>query len=507
LAAFSRFTARPETADLEVARIPMRSAAEAPIKTFVEATRYLDGLINRERTGDYVYSRLDLRPIEALLDALGRPQDALSIVHVAGSKGKGSTCLLAEAILGALGERVGTFTSPHLESWIERFRIGGREVDEASLVAAVERVRPAVDALREGPPETRPSFFDATTAIAFVLFAEARVDRAVIEVGLGGRLDSTNVVRPAVTCITSIELEHTDKLGSTEAAIAGEKAGILKPGVRAIVGALRPEAAEVVRQRAETVGAPAWTQGEQFDVHAVEKDAGGFDGAAVADRRVRATQSATGPQPWPDPPAQRIRFESAGWAPIEATLPALGAAAVTNAGLAIACVRALGAHSEAAIRDAARRGLAGVVLPGRIEILANDPAVLIDAAHTDRSARVVAEALTTLAPDGFDLLFSISSDKNVDAVLEALLPGACRVWLTRADALRSSDPAQLLERIRARRPDLPVEIVPDPVAAARTARAALPPRRRLCAIGSVFLAGVTRRTLGAGAPRSGSGDD
>lgn len=486
----------------------MRSAAEAPITTFTEATRYLDGLINRERTGDYVYSRLDLRPIEALLDALGRPQEALSVLHVAGSKGKGSTCLLAESILGALGERVGTFTSPHLESWIERFRIGGREVDEASLVAAVERVRPAVDALRDGPPETRPSFFDATTAIAFVLFAEARVDRALIEVGLGGRLDSTNVVRPAVTCITSIELEHTDKLGSTEAAIAGEKAGILKPGVRAIVGALRPEAAEVVRKRAETVGAPVWTLGDQFEVRVV----GEAEGASGRDDAVRdgaepATRAAAEARPWPAPPAQRIRFESEGWAPIEATLPALGAAAVANAGLAIACVRALGAHSEAEIREATRRGLAGVVLPGRIEILANDPAVLIDAAHTARSARVVAEALERLAPDGFDLLFSISSDKNVDAVLEALLPGAIRVWLTRADALRSSDPARLVGNIRARRPDLPVEIVPDPVEAARRARAALPPGRRLCAVGSVFLAGVTRRTLGAPALRSGPDAD
>lgn len=460
----------------------MRSSAQEPIKTFVEATRYLDGLINRERTGAYVYSRLDLRPIEALLDALGRPQDALSVLHVAGSKGKGSTCLLAESILGALGERVGTFTSPHLESWIERFRIGGREVDEARLVAAVERVRPAVDALRDGPPETRPSFFDATTAIAFVLFAEAQVDRAVIEVGLGGRLDSTNVVRPAVTCITSIELEHTDKLGSTEAAIAGEKAGILKPGVPVILGALGPEAAEVIRRRAEAVGAPVWAKGEQFDVRTV---------AGAGSR-------------WPAPSAQSIRFESRGWAPIDATLPAVGAAAVANAALAIACVRALVGHPEAAVGEAVRRGLAGVVLPGRIEILANDPAVIIDAAHTARSALVVAEALKTLAPEGFDLLVSISSDKNVDAVLAALLPGARRVWLTRADALRSSDPARLVESIRARRPELPVEVVPDPVEAARAARAALPPERRLCAVGSVFLAGVTRRTLGASRAPAGS---
>lgn len=444
-----------------------------PITNFSDATRWLDGLINRERSGDYVYERLDLRPIEALLDRIGRPHERLSVLHVAGSKGKGSTCLLAEAILGALGERVGTFTSPHLESWIERFRIGGREIDESDLVAAVRRVRPAVEQLRSGPPETRPSFFDATTAIAFVAFAEAGVDRAVIEVGLGGRLDSTNVVRPAVTCITSIELEHTDKLGPTEAAIAGEKAGILKAGVLAVLGRLGPEAAEVIRKRAQVVGAPILAMGEAFDVFALDA----ADGA----------EGDTG---------QRIRFEAPGWAPLEASLPALGSAAVTNAGLAIACVRALGSHGEDELREAVQSALSRAVLPGRIEILANDPAVVIDAAHTARSAQVVADALARLAPAGFDLLVSISSDKNVDAVLAALLPGARRVWLTRADTQRSSDPARLVERIRAHRPELPIDVVPDPVLAARTARAALPPGRRLCAIGSVYLAGIVRKTLG-----------
>ena len=164
------------------------------IETLAQATDYLDGLINRERSTDYAYRRLDLRPIEALLDGIGRPQDALSIVHVAGSKGKGSTCLFGEALLMALGERVGTFTSPHLESWTERFRVGGLPIDEATLVRAVERVRPVVEALRTGPQETRPSFFDATAAVALLVFRDAEVDRVMLEVGLGGRLDSTNVV-------------------------------------------------------------------------------------------------------------------------------------------------------------------------------------------------------------------------------------------------------------------------------------------------------------------------
>ncbi|MCA9506079.1 MAG: hypothetical protein KC616_23515 [Myxococcales bacterium] len=209
----------------------MRSGRGASLRTLAQAAAYLEGLIDRERRPDYDYARLDLRPIRALLDRLGRPETRLSVVHVAGSKGKGSTCLFVEAILGALGERVGTFTSPHLESWVERFRIDGVPVSEPRLVAAVERVRPIVDVLREGPRETRPSFFDATTAIAFLLFDEAGVDRAVIEVGLGGRLDSTNVLSPEVTAITSIGLEHTHILGDTIEAIAREKGGIIKPGV------------------------------------------------------------------------------------------------------------------------------------------------------------------------------------------------------------------------------------------------------------------------------------
>ena len=200
------------------------------IRDIAEAGAWLDGLINREKRTDWSLERLSLEPARALLARLGDPQAPLRVLHVAGSKGKGSTALLAEAVLGAAGERVGTFTSPHLERWTERVRIGGAEVADAALAAAVETVRPHVEALQGGAPERVPSFFDATFAAALVCFRDAGVDRAIVEVGLGGRLDSTNVVAPQATAITSIELEHTDKLGATLAAIAGEKAGILKPG-------------------------------------------------------------------------------------------------------------------------------------------------------------------------------------------------------------------------------------------------------------------------------------
>lgn len=453
----------------------MSTANLGKLKTLSEAYAYLEGLINHERRPGFTYARLDLRPIRALLDRLGNPEEALSVIHIAGSKGKGSTCLLTEAILIELGERVGTFTSPHLESWVERFRIDGRPVDEQRLVAAVRRIRPIVEALRVGPRETLPSFFDATTAVAFLLFAEENVDRALIEVGLGGRLDSTNVVDPAVACITAIELEHTDKLGDTEAAIAGEKAGIIKANRPTVLGALRPDAARVIRGRAKEIGAPLCARDEHFSV--------------------RSESNRSGPNAFvfseigkPGRP-----FEISG------TLRVPGTAAIGNAGLAIACVRALGVYTDEVLRKAALDGLAKCVLPARIEVLANDPEVIVDAAHTAESARVLAAALASLAPNGIELLLSVSTDKNLTAILDVLLPLSRRVWVTCADRIRSMPVEALAKTVRERAPKLVVEAVDDPEEATRRARAMLVPGNRLCAAGSVYLAGIVRRVLGPGA--------
>ena len=461
-----------------------------PIETLADATRYLEGLINRERQPGYSYARLDLAPVRALAEALGRPQDALSIVHVAGSKGKGSTCLFAESILLALGESVGTFTSPHLESWVERFRVDGRPIDASRLVEAVRRVRPAVEALREGPLETRPSFFDATTAVALLLFAESGVDRAVLEVGLGGRLDSTNIVEPVVTCITSIELEHTDKLGHTEAAIAGEKAGILKPGVPAVLGALRAEAEAVIRSRAQSLGAPIRALGEHFVVSSLEVE-------SPIGMPLETPEGAPGVATSAAPAwhAQTLWLRAADGFELRAPLAMSGRPALVNAALAVECVRALGAHSDAAIAEAAMSALATLRLPGRIEILMGDPAVIVDSAHTVESARALALVLAQLAPEGYELLISVSADKKLAGVLDALLPSARRVWVTCAEPVRSLPAGDLARLVRDRAPTLPIEVVEDPVKAAEQARASLPAGRRLCATGSIYLAGIARRVL------------
>ncbi|MBW2295159.1 MAG: hypothetical protein JRG94_23055 [Deltaproteobacteria bacterium] len=235
-----------------------------PIENCEAAGRYLETLINLEKQPELTAARMSLQPIRALLDRLGKPEQGIEVIHVAGSKGKGSTCLFAESALTAAGKRVGVFTSPHLHSWTERFRIGGRDVDGSALAKAVTQLRPHVEWLRDNDPENAPTFFDATTAAALLIFAEAHLDYAVLEVGLGGRLDSTNIVMPRVTCITSIELEHTDKLGTTLAAIAGEKAGIIKPRVPCVIGRLAPEAERVIRDRARELGAPVLRLGVDF---------------------------------------------------------------------------------------------------------------------------------------------------------------------------------------------------------------------------------------------------
>src|SRR5262245_44292277 len=281
-----------------------------------EAEAWLEGLINLERAPDPARVRLSLEPVQRLLARIGDPQRRLHVLHVAGSKGKGSTALLCEALLRAAGASTGTFTSPHLERWTERFRIDGREVAGDALAAVIGSLRPHVDALRTGPEP--PSFFDVTTAAAFQLFTDARVDVAILEVGLGGRLDSTNVVTPAVSCITSIELEHTDKLGDTLAAIASEKAGIAKPGVPLVTGALPAEAAAVVEARARSLGCP---------LARLERELA----CEVLEERIDGT---------------RFRLRDAPFE-VELELAAPGRHQAANASLALACVRRLGRLDDA----------------------------------------------------------------------------------------------------------------------------------------------------------------
>ena len=431
-----------------------------------DAEAWLAGLLDVEKRPEVPYARLGLGPIRALLARLAIPDDALAPVHVAGSKGKGSTALLAEALLAAAGRRVGTFTSPHLERWTERFRIEGREVGGERLATTIERLRPHVEALHAEEPASAPTFFDALTAAALLLFHEARVDHAVLEVGLGGRLDSTNAVRPAVACITTIELEHTDRLGATLAAIAGEKAGIAKPGVPLVVGRLPDEALRVVLERAREAGAPVTRLGHELEARVLEET----------------------------PDGQRIRLRD-GDVEAVAWLPVLGPHQAENAALALACARRAAGLDGETLVAAARRGLARAELPGRVEVLSRAPLVVVDAAHTAASARALANALARLPRRRTHLVLSVSAGKDLAAILDACLPLASEATLTRAEPQRSLEPAEIAAAARVAAPDLPLHVVPNPHLALRGAAEALGPDDCLCVTGSVYLAGIARGVL------------
>jgi dihydrofolate synthase/folylpolyglutamate synthase len=436
------------------------------LRTERDAAAWLEGLINVEKRPDFPYHRFDLEPIRRLLARLGDPQRDLEVVHIAGSKGKGSTALLAESILCADDVRVGVFTSPHLERWTERFRVDGRDVDGERLAAAVEGLRPHVEALRVENPAAAPTFFDATTAAAFCLFRDAGVSRAILEVGLGGRLDSTNVVTPRVACVTSIELEHTDRLGTTLAAIAGEKAGILKRGVPAVAGRLPDEARAVVAGRAAELESPIAWLGEDFDAEVMGRGPEGLQVRLV------------------DGPIS-----------LEVALPLHGDHQADNAALALACLRRAGPIADESLAAAARRGLASASLPGRLEVLRRDPTVLVDSAHTAASARGLSSLLDTLPRRHTRLVVSISAGKDVDAILAALLPHADEVTLTRAEPARSLDPAEVAALVRRSAPEIVIHVEPNPHLALRSALQGLEDDALLCVAGSVYLAGIARGVL------------
>jgi dihydrofolate synthase/folylpolyglutamate synthase len=266
--------------------------------------------------------------------------------------------------------------------------------------------------------------------------------------------------------VTQIELEHTQVLGDTLAAIAGEKAGILKPGVPCVMGALAPEAAAVVRSRAAEIEAPLFAQGDAFEL-------------AVT-------------QPSGRPLTTRLRYLERDGLELEVELPTRARHLAISAGLAIACVRCLREHPDTDLARAAREGLASLRLPGRVEIALDAPRVVIDSAHTHASAEALAEALGAMGVRGAQLVLSVSRDKALEAILAALLPAASHVTLTQADPDRSLPAPELAAIVRAAAPELARDVVPDPREAIRRSLAAAGPDGEVVVAGSVYLAGIAR---------------
>jgi dihydrofolate synthase/folylpolyglutamate synthase len=380
--------------------------------TYPDAVRYLLSLL-----GDIRGAHFGLQRMEALMQRLRHPQRAYRVVHVAGTNGKGSTAAMIEAGLRAAGHTTGLYTSPHLMRFNERLRINGSEGSDEQFATAVEEVRAANEwLLAKKGPSGHPTFFESVTAAAFCGFRRAAVEWGVIEVGLGGRLDATNVVTPEVAVITPIALDHEAFLGKSGASIAAEKAGILKPGCRAVFGPQNEQAAVVLTARAAALELPVARAGVDWRAENITNERGYY----------RFT-------------AQR----SAGGKSFEARLALAGEHQVENALGAIAALDGLGVPSPQIAQ-----GLAAVRWPGRLQSVGEGPEILLDAAHNPAGARVLASFLAKhRAGRRVHLIYGTSRDKAVDEVAGLLFPCAGRVILTRANVARSASPETLLSMV------------------------------------------------------------
>jgi dihydrofolate synthase/folylpolyglutamate synthase len=405
--------------------------------------------------------RLGLERVRGFLEVLGAPQRAAPVLHVAGTNGKGSVCAMLTAALKAHGLTVGTYISPHLQHVNERIAVDGVPISDMQLSSLLEEIeRRALEWVGAPLTDTAPlTYYEAMTAAAFLHFARAKVDVMVIEVGLGGRLDATNVVDSAVTAIVSVGLDHTAELGPDVGCIAGEKAGILREGVPMVLGPLPRQALRVVRPMAGAAGAPLVVWGEDFEA--------------------RGTP-------------QRLRVKVGERVLTDLRVPLTGPHQVENAGVAVAMlVQADGRLPGFRLDpERLRAGLAMTRHPGRMEWLT--PELLVDGAHNEEGARRLAEALSRISRVGRrTLVLGVSDGKDIRSIAAALAPQVDRVFTTRCAHPRAVEPGAVAEALVG----LSVPVMP-----AGSIEEALPLARAgeglVIVAGSLFLVGAVRDLLG-----------
>ena len=435
--------------------MPERLLYIVPPMNYAAALDFLLSRTDYERWPGYQYaSRFDLRRMYYLLERLGNPHLASKSVHIAGSKGKGSTAAMIAAGLQAAGHRTGLYTSPHLVTLRERIKVDGKPLFKSELARVVARMKPVVEASDRDCPYGELSTFELLTAAAFLHFEQRGVDYQVLEAGLGGRLDATNVVTPEVAVITTISFDHTEILGDTLARIAAEKAGIIKSSVPVVSTHQAGEAAAVIQRVSRSRSAALTEVG-----HDVTWQPSGHDRAGQSLRvsGVRETY--------------------------EVSIPLLGEHQLLNAATAVATLEALGIS-----RQHIEAGLALTDWPGRLQLLWRRPMLVVDGAHTRESARKLRQALKR----HFDferLIFIIgtSADKDLAGIVSELAPAAHKVVATRSRHPRATDPAAVAAAFR--RSGADALMSGNVKAALQAAKGLAGPRDLICATGSLFVIG------------------
>ena len=406
--------------------------------------------------------------MKSLVEALGDPQNKLRAVHIAGTKGKGSTCTMLASMLQACGFKVGLYTSPHISDVRERIQINGDMISQVGLTRLICKVEPIIEQM----VNDKPTFFEIFTALAFQHFADEKVDVAVIETGLGGRLDSTNVMTPAVCGLTSISMDHMHQLGPTLQKIAAEKAGILKTNIPAISVAQAPEAKRVLRKVARETQAQLMFTGDDIEFsYRVESSR-----TAGCHTRICLT-------------TPRSRFE-------HLPVPLLGEHQALNCGLALALLDELKNQGMEIDDSLAVQALAKVYLPGRMELVNEDPRILVDGAHNADSMRALMRAIGQHIPyDSMVMVFGCAGDKDIPGMMAEIATGADKVIFTQATsnprAAKAKDLAELYEESTGR-----VGQITDNLGdALRVARSAVSREDLICVCGSFCLVGEAKYLL------------
>ncbi|MBI2883312.1 MAG: bifunctional folylpolyglutamate synthase/dihydrofolate synthase [Candidatus Methylomirabilis oxyfera] len=451
--------------------------------TYSQAIAYLYGL---QRYG----VKLGLENMKQLLGAVGDPHRRFPSILVGGTNGKGSTSALLSSILKSAGYRVGLYTSPHLLDFTERIQIDGQAIAEADVAALTDELRSVVADLfptsdTSNPPvppfsqggvggfcTSHPTFFEVTTVLAFLHFVRSKVDYAVVEVGMGGRFDATNVLDPQVAVITNIALEHEEYLGQTLGAIAAEKAGIIKEGTRVVTAVDAPEALAVITDACQQRGATLFDIRSSYDWRVHRSDLSGQQFSVGEKERPTETLD----------------------------ISLLGRHQVINAVAALAAIRLLRTAGATISENSIRKGLRRAQWPGRLQLFPGRPLVILDGAHNPAGAIALRAFLEEQRFAGrLTLVFGVLQDKNWIAMLQALAPLAKRVILTRPESERAADPHRLLE---AERFCLKIEILEDVAEAIALARTATDPEDTVVVTGSLFVISAALRVLGVQEPRT-----
>ncbi len=400
--------------------------------------------------------KLGLSTIKKILAGLGDPQNTYACIHVAGTNGKGSVASSLASILQRSGYKTGLYTSPHLVRFNERIQVNNRPISNAKVVAAYSAVKDAHSGKRD------PTFFEFTTAMALVEFASQKVDWAVIETGMGGRLDATNIIKPALSIITNISLEHREYLGNTLTQIAREKAGIIKNRTPLVTGVRQKKAISEIERIAAEKKAPLFRLGTDFKVRRNQAQAFSYYGMKNV------------------------------WHNLQTALA--GSFQVDNAALVLAACELIGENKASVTLKSIREGLDKHQWPGRLEMVSNDPFIILDGAHNLAAAHNLAKFLSSnLANRAITLVVGILDDKPYKAMLKALIAPTHRVIFTRAKIDRALDPQILYEAVKDLKPD--VTIISDVAQAIRNAVETTPRDGAICIAGSLYVVGEAKEAF------------